>query len=576
MSKNLTIDEGGESRHFDGVRRLKTKLMGENAGTCYWVPDDETQAWPTFIMDNGMHVAEDEGVYGFSDAMVNVYIPTPFPDWDIWIDDIDIPHIHIDDIDIHIDDIDIHIDDIDISIDDDDGTPIVDIEGIDLDGIEIPNIDIHMDDDGLPTSDIDFKTDIHVWTDPDDPTKIHIKEEPNGEEIVLDYDDIDGTVTFKDLIDIRYDDTEDKWIIEASTKIKVDDVDYEAGDEIRSWDKDEIVDFTMKVEQVISVDFPDIDPDFGEDFDIKLDLDNMELDMDGLDMDIDLPLLKMPDFDDELPDEIRIMHVPDKTSYQDGEAIDLDGIVVQAYVNGRAWKGTDGKYLGGYVPAHELSASRSIGGKVESEYGEVEYDTSFHAELFDLDEITFDGQQAIYIRANQDMTTSDKACIDPLNEDTILIASSSPGGPAYDLSAIVKYYFLSMDSPYYDSLQEAMNNGWEVVYANGPFDEDIVVLPALPLEPGDEVDHSYTKNEKTAYYKLVHRPFDQNREFRSFVRDVTPKPESSIASQGLTAWVLVYGNDDGSGGRKRVIVSWPRPIDGQTLIASFPITIVPA
>lgn len=570
MSKNLTIDEGGESRHFDGVKRLKTKLSGEDGGTCYWVPDDETQAWPTFIMDNGMHVAAEDGHYGYSEANVNVFIPTPFPDWDVWIDDIDVPHIKIDDITID----DWHIDDIELTIDPDLGTPIVDLDGIDMDGFEIPDIDIRMPD-GSPISDIDFKTDIHVWTDPDDHTKIHVKEEPNGEEIVLDYDDIDGTATFKDLLDIRYDDSTGKWIIEAHTKIKVDDVDYEAGDVIKSWSKDETVDFTMKVEQEISIDFPDIDPDFDEDFDIELDLDNMDLDMDGIDMDIDLPLLKMPDLDDELPDEIRIMHVPDKTSYKDGEAIDLDGIVVQAYVNGRAWKGTDGKYLGGYVPAHELSASRSSGGKAESEYGEVEYDTSFHAELFDLDEITEDGQQAIYIRANQDMTTSGKACMDPLNEDTILIASSSPGGTAYNLSAIVKYYYLPMDSPYYDDLQEAMNNGSEVLYANGPFDEDIVVLPASPLEPGDEVDHSYTKNGKTAYYKLVHRPFNRYKEFWNFVKDVTPKPESSIASQDLTAWVLVYGNDDGSGGKKRAIVSWPRPIDGQTLIASFPISIVP-
>ena len=355
MSKNLTIDEGGESRHFDGVKRLKTKLAGDDAGSCYWVPDDETRAWPTFIMNNGMHSAEDEGVYGFSEAMVNVYIPSPNPDWDIWIDDDDVPHIKIDD--IPIDDWD--IDSIELTIDPDTGTPIVDIEDITLedDDLEIPQIIIHMDDDESPISDIDFITDIHVWTDEDDPSKIHVKDEQTGEEIVLDYDDIDDTVTFEDLIDIRYDDEEDKWIIEAHEEIKVDGVDYEAGDEIKSWDKDEIVDFTMKVEQEISVDFPDIDPDFGEDFDIELDLDNMELDMDGLDMDIDLPLLKMPDFDDELPDEIRIMHVPDKTSYKDGEAIDLDGIVVQAYKNGSVWQNK--KYINGYIPAHELDANSS-------------------------------------------------------------------------------------------------------------------------------------------------------------------------------------------------------------------------
>ncbi len=369
MSKNLTIDEGGESRHFDGVRRLKTKLAGEDGGTCYWVPEDETQAWPTFIMDNGMHVAAEEGHYGYSEANVNVFIPTPFPEWDVWIDDMDVPHIKIDDITID----DWHIDDIVLTIDPDLGTPIVDMEGIDMDGFEIPDIKIYMPD-GLPISNIDFKTDIHVWTDPDDHTKIHVKEEPNGEEIVLDYDDIDGTATFKDLLDIRYDNSTGKWIIEAHTKIKVDDVVYEAGDVIKSWSKDETVDFTMKVEQEISVDFPDLDPDFMDDFDVILDMDNMDLDMDGIDMDIDLPLLKMPDLDDELPDEIRIMHVPDKTSYKDGEAIDLDGIVVQAYKNGAVWQNK--KYVNGYIPAHELSINPAIagaGGKIVKRAGDISF-----------------------------------------------------------------------------------------------------------------------------------------------------------------------------------------------------------
>lgn len=56
----------------------------------------------------------------------------------------------------------------------------------------------------------------------------------------------------------------------------------------------------------------------------------------------------------ELPDEIRIMHVPNKTAYKDGEEIDLDGLVVQAYRNGEIWQDEEGKYYNGYVPAHEL------------------------------------------------------------------------------------------------------------------------------------------------------------------------------------------------------------------------------
>ena len=56
-----------------------------------------------------------------------------------------------------------------------------------------------------------------------------------------------------------------------------------------------------------------------------------------------------------VPDEIRIMHVPDKTTYQDGEPIDLEGIVVQAYRDGEVW--TSAKYPDGYIPVHELTYS---------------------------------------------------------------------------------------------------------------------------------------------------------------------------------------------------------------------------
>lgn len=56
-----------------------------------------------------------------------------------------------------------------------------------------------------------------------------------------------------------------------------------------------------------------------------------------------------------VPDEIRIMHVPDKTTYQDGEPIDLEGIVVQAYRDGEVW--TSENYPDGYIPVHELSIS---------------------------------------------------------------------------------------------------------------------------------------------------------------------------------------------------------------------------
>ena len=111
----------------------------------------------------------------------------------------------------------------------------------------------------------------------------------------------------------------------------------------------------------VDIDLPDIsaDIDINGDLDISLDLENNELDISGLNMDgldvnlsIDLGTLDIDVTD--LPDEIRIMHVPTKTAYKDGEEIDLDGLVVQAFRNGEVWNDESGKYIDGYIPAHKL------------------------------------------------------------------------------------------------------------------------------------------------------------------------------------------------------------------------------
>jgi len=549
MSKNLTIDEGGESRHFDGVKRLKTKLAGEDGGSCYWVPDDETQAWPTFIMDNGMHVAAEEGHYGYSEANVNVFIPTPFPEWDVWIDDIDVPHIKIDDITID----DWHIDDIELTIDPDLGTPIVDMEGIDMDGFEIPDINIYMPG-GSPISDIDFKTDIHVWTDPDDHTKIHVKEEPNGEELVLDYDDIDGTATFKGLLDIRYDDTiigEERWVIEAHTKIKVDDVVYEAGDEIKSWSKETVVDFTMKVEQEISVDFPDIDPDFMDDFDVILDMDNMDLDMDGIDMDIDLPLLKMPDLDDQLPDEIRIMHVPDKTSYKDGEAIDLDGIVVQAYKDGAVWQ--NNKYVNGYIPAHELSFDPRFA-EYDEEHSYSEKDgMSFHGSL---------SMSGDYYYSPAEMVLKH---IDlKINPSGLLHVGVC--GDRYSAGGTLKYAVYKF-----------------TIYGTQPdLGTRIIDGVEYPIK-GTKADPKLNPHYKEPFYTWfdgstatqyflgsVDSPYELFMEYNPEGKFYTPGNSSEIAYDALYS-----GEELKKKSNQTIAVSWPRPVDSQILSATFDITIEP-
>lgn len=233
MSKNISISEGENARVFGNTKKLKTLLQGEDAGSCFWVPEDETQANPVYIMENGLHTAEEAGEYGFSVAHVNV--PEIITDidginWEITIDKDDIPHIEIEDIEID-KDIEITIDDV------------------------IGEVEITIDD----------------------------------EEIDIDPEDFD------------------------------------------------------------------LDPD--ADIDVSIDLDDLDVDIVGTDLDGDDVVIDLDpitgDFDTlDCPASIQVMHVPNKTEYTDGWAIDYDGLVVQAFdADGNPWSSPD--YPDGYIPAHE-------------------------------------------------------------------------------------------------------------------------------------------------------------------------------------------------------------------------------
>lgn len=72
MTKNITVQEHGEPKEFEGVARLDTKLMGGSAMT--WLPDDETTAGKLDITENGEYLAANDGLYGYSEITVNVPI----------------------------------------------------------------------------------------------------------------------------------------------------------------------------------------------------------------------------------------------------------------------------------------------------------------------------------------------------------------------------------------------------------------------------------------------------------------------------------------------------------------------
>ena len=69
MSKDITIQEGGTARTFTGVTKLKTAKTG--GGSCYWVPEEETQLGHKSITADGTYYAATDGYYGFEYVVVN-------------------------------------------------------------------------------------------------------------------------------------------------------------------------------------------------------------------------------------------------------------------------------------------------------------------------------------------------------------------------------------------------------------------------------------------------------------------------------------------------------------------------
>lgn len=67
MSKNIVIQEGGQSSTLSSVSKLKTELVG--GGSCTWVPEDETQLESKHITENGTYYPVG---YGFFEVTVNV------------------------------------------------------------------------------------------------------------------------------------------------------------------------------------------------------------------------------------------------------------------------------------------------------------------------------------------------------------------------------------------------------------------------------------------------------------------------------------------------------------------------
>ncbi len=70
MSKNIGIKEGGLSRLFGPLRKLKTALQA--GGFCFWIPKDEITLTTKSITKNGVYNAADDGYSAYSSVTVNV------------------------------------------------------------------------------------------------------------------------------------------------------------------------------------------------------------------------------------------------------------------------------------------------------------------------------------------------------------------------------------------------------------------------------------------------------------------------------------------------------------------------
>lgn len=70
MSANIVIQEGNVGKILNGTRRLIIHNSG--GGTSLWILEEDIQVEDKNITKNGTYIADSEGLYGYSKAIVNV------------------------------------------------------------------------------------------------------------------------------------------------------------------------------------------------------------------------------------------------------------------------------------------------------------------------------------------------------------------------------------------------------------------------------------------------------------------------------------------------------------------------
>lgn len=291
---------------------------------------------------------------------------------------------------------------------------------------------------------------------------------------------------------------------------------------------------------IISYPMPDLDwDDFIDNLeDLGIDPNILtDLSFTGLD-DLGIPTLVSLDEDfniqmDELPASIEIVTPPNKLEYQDGERIDLTGMVVTAKkADGSTW--TSVKYPNGHIPLGELIVEPT------------------HA---DMDQATADSYSS-------DLDTSPVPNPVPVS----MYFETGYFDPDFDyryigeISGMGGFFTAGTRSSKY--LIASETSGESSVYYHHGFG------------PGyDAFEYRWYSNEMAYTYdgKTVYYRYGGTTASGPDGWPAGPIISGEITNPGAVAWTMIYGEI--AGGGQEISILWVRPGDGKALQASFTIEV---